>query len=194
MIPGYSVDMELLPALRPGALTVVCAPHAAREPVSRLTAELALQGSVTVLDGGNRFQPYRVAQFLRQKTPDVNQVSKRIFIRRAFTCYQMLALLENTPSLRQPYIILDLLATFYDDHVPTHEARRLLDGCLCQVERLGQFAPVVVTLAPPPASGHAFLAEMVCARADRLLMPEVPAPAETQLPLFTDHCSLMTGN
>lgn len=186
--------MELLPALRPGGLTVVCAPHAASEPVSRLVAELALQGSVTVLDGGNRFQPYRVAHLLRQKTPDVIQAAQRIFIRRAFTCYQMLALLENTPALHQPYILLDLLATFYDDHVPAHEARRLLDGCLRQVERLGRFAPVVVTLAPPLTAERAFLVEQVCARADRLLMPEVPAPAETQLPLFTDHCSLITGD
>lgn len=186
--------MELLPALRPGALTVVCAPHAAREPIARLTAELALQGSVTVLDGGNRFQPYRVAHLLRQKTPDVNRVSQRIFIRRAFTCYQMLALLEGTPSLRQPYILLDLLATFYDDHVPAHEARRLLYGCLRQVERLGQFAPVVVTLAPPLVPERAFLVEMVCARAERVIMPEIIVPAETQLPLFTDYCSLNTGH
>lgn len=183
--------MELLPALRPGALTVVCAPHAAREPVSRLTAELALQGTVTVLDGGNRFQPYRVAQLLRQKTSDVNQVSKRIFIRRAFTCYQMLALLENTLALRQPYIILDLLATFYDDHVPAHEARRLLDCCLRQVERLGQLAPVVVTLAPPLVPERAFLVELVCACAERVIMPEIIVPAETQPPLFTEYWSLI---
>lgn len=188
------VDMELLPALRPGSLTVVCAPSAAREPISHLVAELALQGSVTVLDGGNRVQPYRVAQLLRQKTADVNSATKRIFIRRAFTCYQMLALLENTPSLRQPYIILDLLATFYDDHVPAHEARRLLDCCLRQVERLGQFAPVVVTIAPPLAAERAFLVEQVCARADRLLVPEVSVPVETQPPLFTEYCSLNTGH
>ncbi len=186
--------MELLPALRPGALLVICAPHAAREPIACLTAELALQGSVTVLDGGNRFQPYRVARLLRQKTVDVTSAAQRIFIRRAFTCYQMLALLECTPSFRQPYIILDLLATFYDDHVPAHEARRLLEACLHQVERLGQFAPVVVTLAPPLVPERAFLVELVCARADQLLMPEVPAPVETQLPLFTDYCSLNTGN
>jgi len=91
--------MELLPALRPGA---------------RLIAELVLRGSVTVLDGGNRFQPYRVAQMSRQRTAEVNSATKRIFIRRAFTCTQMLALLENTPSLRQPYILLDLLVNGSD--------------------------------------------------------------------------------
>jgi len=184
--------MDILSTFHSDSLTVVCAPDAANEPVASLTAELALRGSVTILDGGNRFQPYRVAHLLRQKTADVNRAAKRIFIRRAFTCYQMLALLENTPALRQPYILLDLLATFYDDHVPAHEARRLLDSCLCQVERLRQFAPVVVTLAPPLIPERAFLIELVCARAERVLLPEIPAPAETQLPLFTDHCSLIT--
>jgi len=47
-----------LPLFTPGVLLLVCAPHAAREPASRLTAELALQGSVTVLGGGNCFQFY----------------------------------------------------------------------------------------------------------------------------------------
>jgi len=186
--------MELLPILRPGALLVVCATSAASEPVSRLIAELALRDAVTVLDGGNRFQPYRVAQLLRQKTVEVNRAAQRTFIRRAFTCYQMLALLEGTPSLRQPYIILDLLATFYDDHVPAHEVRRLLEACLRQVERLGRLAPVMVALAPPLIPERAFLVEMVCARADRLLMPEISTPVETQPSLFADYCSLKTGN
>lgn len=186
--------MELIPILRPSVLLVVCATSAASETVSHLAAELALHGPLTILDGGNRFQPYRVAQLLRQKTVNVNSAARQIFIRRAFTCYQMLALLEGTPSLRQPYIVLDLLATFYDDHVSAHEVRRLLEACLRQVERLGRFAPVVVALAPPLIPERAFLVEMVCARADRLLMPEISTPIETQPSLFADYCSLKTGN
>jgi hypothetical protein len=184
--------MDILPTFHSGSLIVACASGAAREPVAQLTAELALRGPLTILDGGNRFQPYRVAQLLRQKTVDVNAVSKRIFIRRAFTCYQMLALLENTPALKQPYIILDLLATFYDEHVPTHEARRLLDACLHQAERLRQLAPLLITLAPPIVPERAFLVEMVCSRAERVLMQDVPVPAATQLSLFTPHLPLST--
>ncbi len=189
---SYPVDMDILPAFRSTSLTVACAPHAAREPVSQLAAALALRGPLTILDGGNRFQPYRVAHLLRQKTVDVNAAAKRIFIQRAFTCYQMLALLENTPALRQPYIILDLLATFYDDHVPAHEARRLLELCLMQVERLSQSAPVLITLAPPITPERGFLVDTVCARASQILLPEIPAQAETQLPLFTSSLSLST--
>ena len=176
--------MDILPTLHTGALIVVCAPHAAREPVALLSAELAGGGPLTVLDGGNRFQPYRVAQLLRQQTTQVDSAAKRLFIRRAFTCYQMLALLEDTPALRQPYIILDLLATFYDEHVNEREARRLLDKCLLEVERLVRFAPLVVTLAPPLVAERAFLLELVCARAERVVMPEMPLATPCQLVLF----------
>jgi hypothetical protein len=176
--------MDILPTLSPTTLAVIYAPGAARETISRLTAALALRGQVTVLDGGNRFQPYRVAQMLRQKTPLVESAAKNIFIRRAFTCYQMLALLEGTPALRQPCLVLDLLATFYDEHVSEREARRLLAACLRELERLCRGVPVVVSLSPPLVPERAFLVEMVCTRADRLLTPEVPAVAETQLSLF----------
>jgi hypothetical protein len=176
--------MDILPALIPKTLAVIYAPGAACETISSLTAALALRGQVTVLDGGNRFQPYRVAQLLRQKTAQVDSAAKNIFIRRAFTCYQVLALLEGTPALRQPCLVLDLLATFYDEHVSEREARRLLTSCLRELERLCRGAPVVVSLSLPLVPERAFLVEMICTRADRLLTPEAPVRVETQLSLF----------
>jgi len=176
--------MDILPALFPAKLVAVCAPGAAREPIAHLTAALALCGSLTVLDGGNRFQPYRVAQLLRQKTTRVDQAARNIFIRRAFTCYQMLALLETTPALRQPYLVLDLLATFYDEHVREREAHRLLDACLRELERLSRGAPVVVSLSPVLLAERAFLVESVCARAGHVFSLAAPAPVEAQLSLF----------
>lgn len=181
---GYSEDMDILTSFSNSSLIVVCAPRAASGPVAELVAELAVRGPVTILDGGNRFLPYRVTHLLREKMIDINRAAKRIFIRRAFTCYQMLTLLENTPALKQPYILLDLLATFYDDHISTLEARRLLETCLQQVGRLRQFAPMIITLAPPLASERIFLFEMVCERADRVLIQETPVSMEAQLSLF----------
>lgn len=176
--------MELLPALQTGCLIVLYTPHAARDESARLTAELALRGAVTVLDGGNRFLPYRVAHLLRRKTVNVAAASNRLFVRRAFTCYEMTSLLADTPALRQPCLILDLLNTFYDDHVPVHEADRLLKSCLGQIHRLGLSAPVVVTLAPPLVEERAFLIEQVCEKAEQVFTLEVPAPQVAQLALF----------
>ncbi len=77
--------MNNFPALKTHKLIVLYTPHAAREESAMIAAELALRGAATILDGGNRFTPYRVAQLLRRKTVDVIAVSHRLFIRRAFT-------------------------------------------------------------------------------------------------------------
>lgn len=99
--------MNIIPVIKTRRLVALLASHAAREQSMALIAELALHGAVTVLDGGNRFMPYRVAQLLRRKTPDIASVSKRVFLRRAFTCYEMNSLLADTPTLRQPCILLN---------------------------------------------------------------------------------------
>ena len=176
--------MDILPALYPGSLVVVFARHAAKDEISHIIAKLALQGSVTVLDGGNRFQAYQIAHLLRKHTTNVDPISQHLFIRRAFTCYQMLALLEDTPATRQPYLILDLLSTFYDEHVKPHEAHRLLEACLNQINRLCQFAPMAITLGEPKLPERAFLLEKVCKKADKLFIEDHNISQEIQPALF----------
>ena len=176
--------MNLLPVLQTGKLIVLCGVDSARAESMTLIAELGLRGPVTILDGGNRYQPRRVALLLGRKTTDIRTAANHLFGRRAFTCYEMNTLLGTTPSLPYPCVILDLLNTFYDDHVPIYEAERLLKSCLEQIQRLQLSAPVVVTLGPPLAAERAFLIEQVCGRADHLLHLAPPASSVSQLPLF----------
>jgi hypothetical protein len=175
--------MDILPALQLGSLVVVYAGHAASDEITHVAAKLALRGPVTVLDGGNRFQAYRIAHLLRKETTDVSTAANRLFIRRAFTCYQMLALLENAPALRQPYLVLDLLNSFYDDQVQSQEVDRLLETCMRQINRLRQFAPVAVTLGHPLLEERAYLIEKVCEGADTVFTEETILQ-EAQLSLF----------
>jgi len=176
--------MDILPVLKTGKLIVIYTPDAARAESMTLIAELGLRGAVTIMDGGNRYRPYQVAAFLRRKTVDISTAANRLFSRRAFTCYEMNSLLSSTPSLNQPYLILDLLNTFYDDHVPTYEAYRLLKSCLGQIQRLVLSGPVVVTLAPPLADAREFLLEQVCRQADELFIKEAPDCGPVQPNLF----------
>jgi hypothetical protein len=180
----YSVGMDILPVLKTGKLIVIYTSDAARTESMVLIAELGLRGAVTIMDGGNRYRPYQVARLLRRKTVDISTAANRLFSRRAFTCYEMNTLLSSTPSLNQPYLILDLLNTFYDDHVPAYEADRLLKSCLSQIQRLGLSGPVVVTLAPPLAEERGFLLEQVCRQADEVIIKEVPICQPTQPSLF----------
>ncbi len=176
--------MDILPVLKVGKLIVLYTPDATRTESMALIAELGLRGAVTIMDGGNRYRPYQVATFLRRKTVDISTSSNRLFSRRAFTCYEMNTLLGSTPSCNQPYVILDLLNTFYDDHVSTHETDRLLKSCLCQIQRLVLSGPVVVTLAPPLAEERGFLLEQVCAQADEVIVKELPVAEFLQPTLF----------
>lgn len=176
--------MNILPVLKIGKLIILYAPDVAIIESMTLIAELGLRGAVTILDGGNRYKPYQVAALLRRKTVDINIVANRVLSRRAFTCYEMNTLLGDTLSSQQPYVILDLLNTFYDDHVPEHEARRLLDSCLKQIQRLLVSSPVVVTLAPPLVEDRTFLLEQVCRKADEVLIKELPISSTVQPYLF----------
>ncbi|MCC6986402.1 MAG: hypothetical protein IT309_08235 [Anaerolineales bacterium] len=172
--------MDIFPVLKTGKLIVIYSPDAARAESMALIAELGMRGAVTIMDGGNRYRPYQVANLLRRKTVDISTAARRLFSRRAFTCYEMNTLLSSTPSLHQPYLILDFLNTFYDDHVPTHEAGRLLKSCLAQIHRLALSGPVVATLAPPLTEERGFLLEQVCRRADEIMIKEVPDGETTQ--------------
>ena len=165
-------------------LLVLTAPHAAAPMMLELSARLAMTGDMRVLDGGNRLQAYRIGQLLRQHTTEIHSAAEHLFIRRAFTCYQMLALLEDAPALPHPYLILDLLATFYDEHVRPQEAQRLLEACLGQIERLCLSAPAAITLGRPILEERAFLIQKVCDRADSLFTEEVPSPEARQPELF----------
>ena len=176
--------MNMLPALKPRILLVAIAPHAGLEYASRLLAELALLGPVTVLDSGNRIQPYQVTRLLRSKTVQIAEAVERISIRRAFTCYQTLALLESAEAQLYPYLLLDPLNSFYDDQVSDREARRLVNLCLQEIKRLNHQAPLGILLAPPMLEERAFLVKMVCAQADEIYTPVLPAIPAKQERLF----------
>ena len=178
--------MDLLPHLINGSLIASLVPHTRHAPIiPDLIAELALRGPVTVLDGGNCFPAYRIAQIIRRKSLLVDAISKHIFVRRAFTCYQMVNLLESAPTLSQPHVVLNLLATFQDDQVKPNEADRLLTLCLSHIERLRLSAPVVITLEPTILAEKEFLLKRVCEQVDEVfrLHSEI-SPQEKQPTLF----------
>lgn len=132
---------------------VVIGPYAASSVMLTFAARLALQTPLRVLDGGNRFNAREVARILRGlNAPDLYAALERIRLSRAFTCYQMLALLEATPVSSQPTLIIDLLDTFYDESAPLGERHRLIKSCLAYLGNLSAQAPVVVSVRPPHPS------------------------------------------
>jgi hypothetical protein len=105
-------------------------------------ATLALEESVVVLDGGMLFNVYRVIMASHGQTHILN----RIRFARAFTCYQMVALLERTSDKRAYVMVLDLLSTFQDENVPASERIRLLKICLPHLTRLSRARGALVSV------------------------------------------------
>jgi hypothetical protein len=61
-------------------------------------------------------------------------------------------LLEGTPAIPVPFVVLDLLSTFYDESVQIGERKQLLRACILQLERLARVAGGIVSIHPPAVS------------------------------------------
>jgi hypothetical protein len=149
----------------------------------KLTAVLSLQSSVRVLDCGNRFDVYQIARLVRRQTPQVMETLDRISVARAFTCYQVVTLVEQTAVTPEPKIVIDLLSTFYDENVSIAEGYRLLNIVLGRLQEIRRLAPILISIHPPPQLERAGLVTAVCNLADHVLVHEQP-PIWRSRPLF----------
>jgi len=131
-----------------------------------LAASLAQRGPLTVLDGGNCFNIYTVAQALRRGGADVRQALGRIQVARAFTCYQMAALVSQpSPTCASletttPLMVLDFLNTFQDENVPLGERKRLLKSSLLALRQRCKAAPILVSIRKEVPEFMEMLAEV----------------------------------
>lgn len=165
-------------------LLVLTAPHAAAAMLLELAARLSLSGELRVLDAGNRFNVYPVARTIRRYTAELSAALARIQLARAFTCYQAAAMLAELPTDARPLLVLDLLATFYDESVSLPESQRLLQACLVHLQRLSRSAPVVVSAKPPAPrrDGRTVLVETLQAAASGAWQLEaLPVPSAPTL-------------
>jgi hypothetical protein len=141
--------MKPFPDPLPARLMVARGAHRVDLAMFDLIARLALAGPLRVLDGGNCINVYPLARALRRQTSHLDAALRNVKLSRAFTCYQMLALLADTPASQQPTLVLDMLDTYYDESVPLYETRRLLEISIRELRRLCGKAPLVVSARPP---------------------------------------------
>jgi len=168
-------------------LALVAAPNAAGPQMLLLAARLALACPLRMLDGGNNFDAVVVARHLRGYTARVEPVLDHIRIRQAFTCYQLLTFLNETPPSAEPTLVLDMLAIFQDESVYLAERRRLLGECALRLRFLSGAGPVVVSARPLDGNAGAIgLYVLLQAACDAVLTPQVdqPSPDSPILPGF----------
>jgi hypothetical protein len=111
-------------------------------------------GRVSLLEGANRFDPYRVVERGRALHLPPDDLLERIRLARAFTVHQLVALADGWADevRRHPPTLLvahELPALFSDPDVDPEEALPLLHAAAAGVRRAAEAArrPVLVTSA-----------------------------------------------
>jgi len=133
-----------------GKWLLIVGPHSVRQLMMKVIAGLAEKEPVRVVDAGafvtsKQLDYLEIAQHLRGKPGAL----ERIEIGKPSSPHQVLMLLERTPCSAIPFVVLDLLNTFYETSVKFGERKRLLRGCLENLNRMEKYAGGVVSVTPP---------------------------------------------
>jgi hypothetical protein len=141
----------------PGEVTLWTGPGVAIEPMLELlyAGNALARGQVSLLEGGNRFHPYRIGELGRSLGVDATETLRRIRLARAFTAYQMVALVDGwaAEARRHPPTLLvahDLPALFAADEIPDDERAALLRHVARTLRTLADHVrvPLLLTLHP----------------------------------------------
>jgi hypothetical protein len=182
--------MELITRYISHQLYVAIGARTASSRMLEMAAHLSLRGRILILDCGNRANPYPLARKLRGLTKDPVQALENIDNARAFTCYQVVALLEETAHSGPPFppvLVFDLLSTFYDESVSFNESQRLLNQSLLFIDRISRSVPVAVSARPPAADfpqRRVFLHQLCQFAGEIWEEPLLETAAPQQLSLF----------
>ena len=140
--------------------------------------EGGLNSTVTFVDGGNTFDPYSVSAVAREYGLEPKSVLQNIFISRAFTAYQLSALvfekLEDTLKRYRSKLVIvsDITGLFLDRDVPKKEGRDVFMNMAQYLAELAskRRAVIVASCFPRRYSGRsAFLESVLVGRATTLI-------------------------
>ena len=134
-----------------------------------------LGSNVVFVDGGNTFQHYHVTRLARLLGLDPKHTLERIYISRAFTAYQMTALvLEKLRETIRRYdaklaVISDIAGFFLDKNIAESEARRVYNQVAAYLSNFAKENQIILIATYPPhqkSRRNTFLHEVICGRAN----------------------------
>jgi len=102
----------------------------------------AFHGDTVFIDGGCTMNPYRIAQYARQKEQPAREVLDHVHVSRAFTVYQLSTLImDELEQVVQQYhpqtVIINAFPTLYlDPDVSSDEASTLIQQHLTEIKRI----------------------------------------------------------
>ena len=157
-------------------LTLVYETGPQRAAVDKSIIQIAMSGPALVMDAGNCFNPLRLVRAIRWQTIRINQVLGNIQIARAFTCFQVVALLEQTGKPQGPIFILRPLTTFQDEMAQVYERLRLLREVDRHISRLQEEVAVTVMVKESRLLEEPLIDWLTALerRADEVVFPNLP--------------------
>lgn len=162
----HSLDIDRASSLclspPPGKMAGIFGEGATGLVLRTLAGPLLRGETVVAVDGGNRFDPYAIAKAAQALRGNGREALSRIRVSRAFTCYQMEALLacRLSGALEQfdarLALVLGLPETFADADVSYAEACRVFRNCLSALRRIALSGTriVLVGRGEPPAKNY----------------------------------------
>lgn len=143
--------------------------------------ERGLNSTVTYVDGGNTFDPYVVSAMAREYGLEPKSVLEKIFVSRAFTAYQLTALvfdkLEDTLKRCRSKVVIvsDITGLFLDRDVPKKEGRDIFGKMIRYLSELASKRRTIVVASCFPrrhSSRSTFLESVLFGRATTLIKIE----------------------
>jgi hypothetical protein len=134
-----------------------------------------LKTNVVFVDGGNTFRLYHVSRVAQLSRLDPRQVLEQIFISRAFTAYQMTAIIleklkETVDKFDSRFVVIsDIAGLYLDRDIPPKEAKDVFNQLTVYLSRFAEENQLIVlaTCFPHyPSRRNAFLQEAARGRAN----------------------------
>jgi hypothetical protein len=134
-----------------------------------------LETNVLFVDGGNSFRLYDVSTFAQACELDPREVLERIFVSRAFTAYQLTALiLEQLQNAVEDYcskfvVLSNLVQLYLDSDVPKKEAQEVFLQLSAYLAEFAKKKRVILVATYPLdfwSKRSRFFKEILCGRAD----------------------------
>jgi hypothetical protein len=186
----FSLNMQninnLFPGFAPGDFAVIYGSPSITSLMSLLCvrAQLpsqigGLSSNVVFIDGGNNFRLYQISRLAQIHHLDPKQTLDKIFLARAFTAYQMTALImERLKDAVEKYnaklvIISDIAGLFLDKDIHDEEAKRVYSQILAYLQNFArQHEVILIATYPSRQSSNArntYLQSVTFGRANVIL-------------------------
>ena len=185
----FSLNMrninDLFPGFAPGDFAVIYGSPSVISLTSMLCvrAQLpnqigGLSSNVVFIDGGNTFRLYHISRLAQIHHLDPKQALERIYLSRAFTAYQMTALImERLKDAVEKYnaklvVISDIAGLFLDKDIPDEEARHVFSQVAAYLQNFAREKQIILIATYPPrqnSNRNAYLQALTCQKANVIL-------------------------